>query len=92
METRSTRSTMTFSNEFNLPGLLGDLPPGDYEVLAEDELLEGLSFLAYRRTATYLSIRDTGARAGKTELREVAQKDLDLALIHDLDHLAFSKR
>lgn len=88
MDTRSTRTTVTFSHPFHLPGHQGDLPAGDYDVLAEDELLEGLSFQAYRRTGTYLSIHGTGARAGRTELREVAQKDLDLALIRDLDHAA----
>ena len=54
MNMRSTRSTLTFSNPFALPGYPGNLPPGDYEVLVEEELLQGLSFEAYRRTATYL--------------------------------------
>lgn len=57
MNMRSTRSTVTFSNPFTLPGYPGDLPAGDYEVLVEEELLQGLSFEAYRRTATYLTVR-----------------------------------
>ena len=54
MTMRSTRSTVTFSSPFTLSGYPGDLPAGDYEVLVEEELLQGLSFEAYRRTATYL--------------------------------------
>jgi hypothetical protein len=43
-------------------------PPGDYEVLVEEELLQGLSFEAYRRTATYLTVRGRGRHAGRSEL------------------------
>lgn len=62
MSMRSSRSTVTFSNPFTLPGYPGDLPAGDYEVLVEEELLQGLSFEAYRRTATYLTVRGRGMR------------------------------
>ena len=57
MTVRSTRSTVTFSNPFTLPGYAGDLPAGEYEGLAEEELLQGLSFEACRQTATYLTVR-----------------------------------
>ena len=39
MNMRSTRSTVTFSNPFTLPGYPGDLPAGGCEVLVEEELL-----------------------------------------------------
>ena len=83
MNMRSTRSTVTFSNPFTLPGYTGDLPAGDYEVLVEEELLQGLSFEAYRRTATYLSVRGRGSDAGSTELRAVSDSDLEEALSRD---------
>ncbi len=83
MTKRSTRSTVTFSNPFTLPGYPGDLPPGDYEVLVEEELLQGLSFEAYRRTATYLTVFGTGLRAGRREMRATSERDLKEALSRD---------
>ncbi|MGY3670411.1 MULTISPECIES: hypothetical protein [unclassified Marinovum] len=83
MNMRSTRSTVTFSNAFTLPGYPGKLPAGDYEVLVEEELLQGLSFEAYRRTATYLTVRGRGNHAGRTELRAISENDLMEALSRD---------
>ena len=83
MLTRSTRSMVTFSNPFTLSGYPGDLPPGDYEVLVEEELLQGPSFEAYRRTATYLTVRGRGSHAGRCELRAIFEKDLKEALSRD---------
>ncbi|MGB4952260.1 MAG: hypothetical protein WBO55_16685 [Rhizobiaceae bacterium] len=83
MTMRSTRSTVTFSNPFTLPGYAGDLPAGDYEVLVEEELLQGLSFEAYRRTATYLTVRGRGSHAGRSELRAISDSDLKEALSRD---------
>ena len=85
MNMRSIRSTVTFSNPFTLLGYTGDLPAGDYEVLVEEELLHGLSFEAYRRTATYLTVRGRGSHAGRSELRAISEKDLKEALSRDHD-------
>lgn len=91
MNMRSTRSTVTFSNPFNLSGYPGDLPAGDYEILVEEELLLGLSFEAYRRTATYLTVRGTGAHAGRTELRATTESDLKQALSRDATMTSMNK-
>jgi hypothetical protein len=55
------------------------LPAGDYEVLVEEEELQGVSFLAYRKKATYLII--TGH--GRTEMREISGNDLESVLNQD---------
>ncbi len=83
MNMRSTRSTVTFANPFTLPGYSGVLPAGDYDVLVEEELLQGLSFEAYRRTATYLTVRGRGGHAGRSELRAISDSDLKEALSRD---------
>lgn len=80
---RSTRSTVTFANAFALSGYPGDLPAGDYEVLVEEELLQGLSFEAYRRTATYLMVHGKGVHPGRSELRLTTESDLKEALRRD---------
>lgn len=81
MDTRSTRSKATFPYPFKLAGYPDELPAGEYDVLFEDELLEGLSFLACRRTAIYLTVRGSGQAAGKTELRQIVESDLRDALV-----------
>jgi len=83
MQARSTNRTVTFSNPFSLAGYVGELPAGDYEVLVEEELLQGLSFEAWRRTATYLTVRGRGSHAGRTELRATTERDLTAALNRD---------
>ena len=44
---------------------------------------QGLSFEAYRRTATYLTVRGRGGHAGRTELRAISDSDLKEALSRD---------
>ncbi len=85
MNMRSTRSTMTFSNPFTLAGYPGELPAGDYEVLVEEELLQGLSFEAYRRTATYMTVHGKGVHAGRSERRLTTESDIKEALRRDAD-------
>jgi hypothetical protein len=50
MLTRSTRSMVTFSNDFMIGESQREFPAGTYEILVDEELLQGLSFEAYRRT------------------------------------------
>ncbi|WP_040440899.1 hypothetical protein [Roseibium aggregatum] len=79
MNTRSTRSTVTFCHPFTLKGHSDVLPAGDYEVLVEEEELQGVSFLAYRKKATYLIIMGHG----RTEMREISGNDLESVLNRD---------
>jgi hypothetical protein len=44
------------------------------------ELLLGLSFEAYRRTATYLTLRGKGAHAGRSTVPVSTESDLKEAL------------
>ncbi len=44
MATRTQRKTVAFGHPFRLKGVDRVLPPGDYEVLTDEELIEGLSF------------------------------------------------
>jgi hypothetical protein len=42
------------SPNFALKGADGILPAGDYRILTHEELIDGLSFLAYPRVATLI--------------------------------------
>ncbi len=83
MNTRFSKSVVTFSHPFHMSGYSDELPKGDYEVIVEEELLQGLSFLAYRRTGTYLTVQGKGSHAGNSETREITEKDLESALNRD---------
>jgi hypothetical protein len=80
MDPRTTRSTVTFAHPFRIAGYEDELPAGEYQVVVDEELLEELSFEAYRRTGTYLLIGDKGSMA---EMRPIDPRDLDAALVCD---------
>ncbi|HSR56277.1 MAG TPA: hypothetical protein VLN73_08540 [Alphaproteobacteria bacterium] len=54
MTVRTTKKTVTFVNSFKLGDFEEVLPPGTYDVETDEELLEGLSFHAYRRILTLI--------------------------------------
>lgn len=83
MLTRSTRSMVTFTNNFRIGDGQQDLSAGAYEIVVEEELLQGISFEAYRRTATYLVIRGRGLDAGQTTRHLTTKEDLDYAILSD---------
>lgn len=83
MSTRSTTSAVEFKHAFVVPGSNKEFPPGRYEVLVEEELLEGLSFAAYRETGAYLMIYGKGHSSGPTEMRAISSAYLTMALKRD---------
>jgi len=56
MHTRTSSSTVSFALPFELTGVGETLPAGTYTVETEEELIDGVSFPAYRRTATLLIV------------------------------------
>jgi hypothetical protein len=52
MTMRTTTKTITFHRTFYLTGVDRWLPPANYRVVTDEELIEGLSFPAYRRVST----------------------------------------
>lgn len=83
MTMRSSESVVTFSHPFRLSGYPDELPEGEYVVVVEEELLQGLSFEAYRRTGTYLTVQGKGRPADRSETRPITQKALEAALDRD---------
>jgi hypothetical protein len=57
MLTRSQRTTIVFRRPFVMKSLDRPQPAGTYDVETEEELLEGLSFPAYRRVSTTITPR-----------------------------------
>ena len=57
MLTRTQRSTLVFGRPFRVDGEARLQPAGTYLVETEEELLEGLSFPAYRRVGVTITLQ-----------------------------------
>ena len=76
MTTRSRRETITFQHPFRIKGIDRLLPPGAYEVITDEEMIEGLSFAAYRRVATMIVVPAAAPRSSTTEMISIGSVDL----------------
>jgi hypothetical protein len=74
---RTLTSRLTFAHGFVLAA--DAFRAGIYAVIAEEESIEGLSFEAWHRTATYIVVE----RPGQRQLRHVTQSALDKAQARD---------
>ena len=81
--TRTKRRTLTFQHPFSLKGVDRQLVPGKYEVVTDEELIEGLSFPAYRRVATLIFL-PVDSRGSAMEMVPIDPADLEE--VHALDH------
>lgn len=82
MLTRSQRTTVVFRRPFVLKGLDRPQPAGTYDIDTEEELLEGLSFPAYRRVSTTMTPRGQ-ARGAVLQAQLVDPAELEKALEAD---------
>ena len=56
MIARSLNAAVVFSKPFLLKGVDRMLPAGDYRVVTDEELIEGISFPVYRRISTMIFV------------------------------------
>jgi hypothetical protein len=80
--TRTKRSTLTFTRAFTLEGAERSFPAGAYELVTDEEFIEGLSFPAYRRVATWI-LAPTLSSSRPTEMI-VVDPELTSALARDV--------
>jgi hypothetical protein len=72
MDRRTSRERVTFARPFTLRGIDGEQPPGTYPVETDEELVPGLSFIAWRRVA---SLMFPPSRAGGSVVDRIATVD-----------------
>ena len=82
MTMRTTNKTITFHQPFRLEGVDGVLPPADYRVVTDEEIIEGLSFVAYHRVATSIFVPAPFGSA--VEMVSIDPADLEAAQAEDL--------
>ena len=75
MTMRSRREVVTFQHPFQLRGIDRLLPAGAYEVVTDEEMIEGLSFPAFRRVATMIMVPAAG-RNSAMEMISIGSVDL----------------
>jgi len=83
MIARSFSKTVVFKRPFLLKGIDRMLPAGDYRVVTDEELIEGISFPVYRRVSTMIFVPAATHRASSIEMVTLDPLDLQAAL--DLD-------
>ncbi|MBZ9725663.1 hypothetical protein LB554_17070 [Mesorhizobium sp. CO1-1-11] len=89
MPDRTTRSIAHFTAPFMLGGLEGQLPAGDYDIDHDEELIEGMSRLAWRRVATFIHLPAKAVNNPLTgQLVAIDHLDLETALVRDRENAA----
>jgi hypothetical protein len=76
MTMRSRRETITFKHSFQIKGIDRLLPPGAYEVITDEEMIEGLSFASFRRVATLIMVPAAPPRSSTMEMISIGSIDL----------------
>ena len=79
MLTRTNSKTVNFTRPFWLKGVDRVLPAGDYRVVTDEELIEGLSFPVYRRVSTVIFVPAQSHQGSSTEMVTINPSDLDAA-------------
>jgi hypothetical protein len=72
---RSRRETVTFQHPFRIRGIDRLLPSGAYEVITDEEMIEGLSFPAFRRVATMIMV-PAAAHSSAMEMISIGSVEL----------------
>jgi hypothetical protein len=83
MIARTLRKTVVFHKPFLLKGVDRVLPAGDYRVVTDEELIEGLSFPVYRRVSTMIFVPAQSHQASSVEMVTIDPRDLQAAQDRD---------
>lgn len=86
MTTRTTQTIAVFQHAFSLGGVDGDLPAGSYLIETEEERIDALSFVAYRRIATTITLPMIGADSRKRQVVTIDPDDITAARARDDAH------
>ncbi|MEQ9491533.1 MAG: hypothetical protein RIM72_21335 [Alphaproteobacteria bacterium] len=83
MATRTTKQSVVFHRPFTFPGITEQFPAGKYETETDEELLEGLSFSAYRRFQTLFFVPMDPGNGRLSRMLTIDPNALDAALERD---------
>jgi hypothetical protein len=87
MTIRSRRETITFKHPFQIEGIDRPLSAGAYEVITDEEMIEGLSFAAFRRVATMIMVPAT---SGNSTMEMISISSIALSDAQRIDAIHIS--
>jgi len=74
--TRSRRETVVFKHPFRIASIERLLPAGSYEVITDEESMEGLSLPSFRPVATMMMVPAPPSRSSSVEMVTISSIDL----------------
>lgn len=83
MTNRTTQAIVHFTNAFLLPGFDKPQPAGDYRIDHDEECIEGISRLAWRRVGSFIHLPGIGMKMSTHQMVSINAADLDAALEKD---------
>lgn len=79
MTTRATSSHVTFRRPFRLAEIDRELPPGTYEIVTEEDVIEGNERTVYIRASTIIWVRSLWS----SRMVTIDPSGLEAALLQD---------
>src|SRR5688572_3758634 len=83
MTERTTDSLVTFRRPFNLRDVVGTQPPGTYQIETVELMIDGLSFVAFRRISTTITLPAIGTSSAQRQFVEIDPAELAAAQQRD---------
>lgn len=83
MTSRTTQTVVRFSSPFRLPGFDGAQPAGEYRVDYDEELIEGVSRLAWQRVGAFIHLPAIATQSLTLQMMPIHLSDLENALEED---------
>jgi hypothetical protein len=83
MNDRTTESIVTFRNTFSIGSAVIDEPAGGYRITKVEELIEGLSYPAFRTISMSIQIPAIGKSSLTTQFYNIGSEELYAALRND---------
>jgi hypothetical protein len=87
MSTRTKHSIVHFSAPFALRSVDEIQPPGEYAIDEDEELIDGISWIAYRRVATFIYLPALASNSRRSQLIAIDHAELEAALQQDRDNV-----
>ncbi len=83
MPDSEVESTVTFHHPFVLKGFDAPQTAGTYRLVSDMEVIQGLSFVATRRTAIHLHLPALSVSQLATSIVTISQDELDALIAND---------
>jgi hypothetical protein len=83
MADRTTHTVVHFFSTFELPGVDAPQPPGSYRVDHDEDSIEGVFRLAWRRVGSFIHLPGIGQRGATHQMAPINPADLEAALEND---------